>query len=72
VRSVEEFRGGFWFFRFSLYIVVEEESTMKGYIGNTLLQKGVKRHHGTREYVVLIGVRVELRTVDGEESELKG
>lgn len=52
--------------------VVEEESKIKGYFGNILLQKGVKRYYGTRKYVGVIGVRVELRTVDEEESELKG
>ena len=55
-----------------VHTVVEEESKIKGYFGNTLLQKGVKRYYGTRKYVGVIGVRVELRTVDGEEIELKG
>ena len=70
---MEEFRGGFWFFCFQfVHTVVEEESKIKGSFGNTLLQKGVKRYYGTRKYVGVIGVRVELRTVDGEEIELKG
>ena len=55
-----------------MHTVVEEESKIKGSFGNTLLQKGVKRYYGTRKYVGVIGVRVELRTVDGEEIELKG